>query len=148
MPDEVLKEFYVHGVSVDRGQPRPAATWSYKQDSTFNRRIHTLTEMILAGPARGHAATDHASSRTDGTRTRGTVNNCANGYTPWGTYLTCEENWAGYFRRIVADRQSQPQRRRRSPPSTATASPGTGRELWATVTPDTARQPLRPLERR
>lgn len=32
-----------------------------------------------------------------GTSTRGTLNNCSNGHTPWGTYLTCEENWAGYF---------------------------------------------------
>ena len=34
---------------------------------------------------------------------RGTVNNCANGYMPWNTYLTNEENWAGYYRREAGD---------------------------------------------
>ena len=134
--DEVLKEFYVHGVSIVEINRAANGAWSYRQDSSFNRRIHTLTEMILSGPAAGtpHMATKYSSN---GTRTRGTVNNCANGYTPWGTYLTCEENWAGYFRRITATDNAN-----RTPKELTSLArygvAGDGRELWATVTPDTA----------
>jgi secreted PhoX family phosphatase len=73
----------------------------------------------------------------DGSRVRGTVNNCANGTTPWGTYLTCEENWAGYFRRVTATDNAK--RTARELVSFARYGvAGNGRELWATVTPDTA----------
>jgi len=53
--------------------------------------------MDINGPLRGHASQVTKYSPT-GVKTRGTLNNCASGYTPWGTYLTCEENWAGYFK--------------------------------------------------
>jgi secreted PhoX family phosphatase len=73
----------------------------------------------------------------DGARTRGTVNNCAHGRTPWGTYLTCEENWAGYFRRVAA--ADNPNRTAKELASFARYGvAGNGRELWATVTPDTS----------
>jgi uncharacterized protein len=93
--DEVLKEFYTHGVSVVEINRDAAGKWSYKQDGSLNRRVHTLTDMVLSGPA-GKTAYMVTKYAPDGSKTRGTVNNCANGYTPWGTYLTCEENWAGY----------------------------------------------------
>lgn len=134
--EEVLREFYAHGVTVVEIARAANGTWSYKQDSSYNRRIHTLTEMQLAGPAAGSPLMVTKYS-TNGTRTRGTVNNCANGYTPWGTYLTCEENWAGYFRRVTATDNAK-----RTPKELASLArygvAGTGRELWATVTPDTA----------
>jgi secreted PhoX family phosphatase len=73
----------------------------------------------------------------DGAKTRGTINNCAHGTTPWGTYLTCEENWAGYFRRVVAT--DNPNRSAKELASFARYGvAGNGRELWATVTPDTS----------
>ena len=132
--DEVLREFYVHGVSVIEVQ-RTTAGWTYKQDSPFNRRVHTLTDTIIAGPAAGSAYMRTKYS-PDGTRTRGTVNDCAHGYTPWNTYLACEENWAGYFRRVAASDNPK-----RSPKELASFArygvAGNGRELWATVTPDT-----------
>lgn len=133
--DEVLREFYLHGVSLIEVN-KSGSTWSYRQDSTLNRRVHTLTEMSFSGPA---AKTDYLKTKysTDGSKTRGTLNNCANGTTPWGTYLTCEENWAGYFRRIAANDNANRTAKELASFSRYGVS-STGRELWATVTPDTA----------
>lgn len=76
--------------------------FAYVQGSSFNRRITTLTEIEVSGPARGHAKLKTKFS-ADGTKTRGTINNCGTGKTPWGTYLTGEENWVNFFARNAGD---------------------------------------------
>lgn len=93
--DEVLAEIAGHGVSVMRIQRAADGQWAIVADP-HNRRIHGLTEMEIGGPVRGsaHVMTKYSP---DGTKVRGTLNNCAHGVTPWNTYLTAEENWAGYF---------------------------------------------------
>jgi len=93
--DEVRKEIAAHGISVvdialSNGE------WAAVQGSPYNRRVTAATEMEIRGPVRGSNLARTKFS-PNGTRARGTINNCAHGYTPWGTYLTCEENWAGYF---------------------------------------------------
>lgn len=96
---EALKEMEAHGVSViEVTRAGASGAWTYNRTSTLNRRITPFTPMQINGPVRGNALVRTAFS-PDGTMGRGTINNCANGFTPWGTYLTCEENWAGYFRR-------------------------------------------------
>ncbi len=97
---EVDKEVNVHGVSVIEVQ-KSGASYALNTASPYNRRITAATVMEISGPARGDdlMLTRYSAS---GTQTRGTLNNCAHGYTPWGTYLTCEENWAGYFKRPTA----------------------------------------------
>lgn len=94
--DEVRKEIAAHGVSVAHIAKQADGSWELVANSPFNRRITAGTPMELTGPVRGNEKVVTKYS-PDGTRTRGTINNCAHGYTPWGTYLTCEENWAGYF---------------------------------------------------
>ncbi len=93
--DEVLAEINGHGVSILRIRKGDDGQWAVVADPR-NRRITGMTEMTLSGPAAGHPLMVTKFS-PDGRRTRGTLNNCAHGVTPWNTYLTCEENWAGYF---------------------------------------------------
>ncbi len=136
LADEVLREFFAHGVSViEVRRDRKRLAVRYRQDSQFNRRIHTLTDMALSGPA---AATSFMVTKysPDGRRTRGTLNNCANGHTPWGTYLTCEENWAGYFRRVPGENAAAREFTAKELVSFARYGiGGNGRLLWATVDP-------------
>jgi hypothetical protein len=128
--EEVIKELNVHGVSVIEVR-RTGNSWSYVRNSTFNRRITTNTDMILSGPA-ARSPQMITQYSPDGSRTRGTVNNCAHGYTPWGTYLTCEENYAGYFRRVAA--VDNPNRTPKELVSFArNGVTGNGREGWATA---------------
>ena len=95
---EAIKEIEAHGVSITEYRDAGGRNWSYVQDSSFNRRITPNTPMAINGPVRGSALVRTAYSN-DGTQARGTINNCANGHAAWGTNLTCEENWSGYFRR-------------------------------------------------
>ncbi len=93
--DDVLKLQNLQGVVVmeiaegDDG-------WAVVKDSPFNRRITHNSPMTIAGPAAGHDLLKTDADPT-GTASLGTMNNCGSGKTPWGTYLTCEENFNGYF---------------------------------------------------
>lgn len=107
--EQVHKEIAAHGVSVAHIRQRPNRQWGLVQESRYNRRITGNSLMELTGPVRGHAKVITPFS-PKGTRTRGTLNNCAHGVTPWGTYLTCEENWAGLF---VSHDREQPREHER-----------------------------------
>ncbi|MBL8267331.1 MAG: PhoX family phosphatase [Steroidobacter sp.] len=75
---------------------RERGRWRFVKDSRFNRRITADTPIDIGGPARG-ASLMKTKDDPAGERVFGTFANCAGGETPWGTYLTAEENIQDYF---------------------------------------------------
>ncbi|PKH04688.1 PhoX family phosphatase [Moritella sp. Urea-trap-13] len=93
--DEVRKEINAHGVTVVRIK-QTNGRWDVVKNDSHNRRFTAATTMDISGPVANKTLLETPFS-PNGDKVRGTLNNCGNGYTPWGTYLTCEENWPGYF---------------------------------------------------
>lgn len=95
VPDEVRKQINAQGVSLVELERNADGRWNLVMDGR-NRRITTATPIRMSGPAAGSDFLITPFSPS-GTMTRGTANNCGRGFTPWGTYLACEENFQAYF---------------------------------------------------
>ncbi|MEL0630551.1 PhoX family phosphatase [Psychromonas aquatilis] len=93
--DDVKKAQAAVGVTVVE-LVRKDGKWVMDPTGKANRRITANTEMHVTGPAAGH---DLLKTKADptGKKVLGTFNNCSNGHTPWGTYITCEENFDDFF---------------------------------------------------
>ncbi len=98
------------GVTIARlSYDAPTQAWSVVREeaspSAVNRRITPFSDVEFDGPARHHpwivsAASAHRTAAGSGEGAGvpcGTLANCAGGRTPWGTYLTSEENFQNYF---------------------------------------------------
>lgn len=94
--EQVDIEIAAHGMSIVEIRRDFSGQWAYERNSFYNRRILGDTAIMLSGAAAGDA---HMRTKADsgGQMVLGMLGNCAGGKTPWGTVLTCEENFHGYF---------------------------------------------------
>ena len=93
--EKVKKSQNAHGISVIEIE-QIGDKWNMVRPSKFARRITANTAFSIGGPAAGHAMMKTTADPA-GRTILGTLNNCASGKTPWGTYLSGEENFAFYF---------------------------------------------------
>ncbi len=105
--DKVAKAQAAHGVAVVEVALQ-GGRWNLVQPSRYARRITAQTPFAIQGPAAGHVLMK-TSADPSGQRVLGTISNCGCGQTPWGTFLSGEENWAGYF--LPSDRPTAHERR-------------------------------------
>ena len=93
--EKVRKAQAAHGVAVIEVELKEQR-WQMVRPSRYARRFTAYSPFAVTGPAAGHALMKTAADPT-GRTVLGTLNNCASGMTPWGTYLSGEENFAFYF---------------------------------------------------
>ncbi len=94
--ENVDVELEAHGIAVVEVQRDANGAWEAVLDSPYNRRVTATTETLVTGPAAGAELLKTGSDET-GTKVLGTLNNCSGGLTPWGTFVSCEENFHQYF---------------------------------------------------
>lgn len=86
-----------HGLTVvELERANKNKPWSYVKGAGLNRRFLTDTTYELDGPAAGSPLLKTAADPS-GRAIQGTLGNCSGGTTPWGTILSGEENFNGYF---------------------------------------------------
>jgi secreted PhoX family phosphatase len=100
-PDRFRIEAMAHGATVAEIR-RTNGKWALVKDSRLNRRITVATEIELSGPVAG---SDRVKTNADpsGRKVLGTLNNCSGAMTPWGTFVSGEENFHGYFSGALAE---------------------------------------------
>jgi len=93
--EKTRKSQAAHGVSIVEVHRAFNGEWNHAE-SSYARRIHVNTTTELTGPAAGHRLLKTVDDQS-GRYPVGILNQCGNGVTPWGTFLTTEENFNGYF---------------------------------------------------
>ncbi|MDQ3663012.1 MAG: PhoX family phosphatase [Actinomycetota bacterium] len=94
--ERIQIELMAHGISFIEIRKRRRGGYRLIRDSEWNRRITATTPFELTGPAAGHSWL-RTNADPSGRTVLGCLNNCAGGHTPWGTYLSGEENFNQYF---------------------------------------------------
>ncbi|MEL7059233.1 MAG: alkaline phosphatase PhoX [Acidobacteriota bacterium] len=81
------------GVSVLHVRRVADGTFEVVRDSTMHKRITAIGRENVGGGPSHHSRFTGPAARLFDRPPRGTMSNCSGGTTPWGTFLTCEENF-------------------------------------------------------
>jgi secreted PhoX family phosphatase len=91
-PDEIKFDL---GASVLHVRKNGAGLWTFVEGSRYNRRITAspaFKPVLLAADGPGAAVLAATNADRLGAEIHGTHSNCSGATTPWGTFLSCEEN--------------------------------------------------------